>query len=80
MKEYNCPDCERIDSCESCPRVTLKGVVTTTTTLHGYEIWKSFRENNDLTTVPNTCRACRNHPINGGTGVCHCTLGSITTY
>ena len=25
----------------------------------------------------NPCRNCTNHPSNGGTGICHCTLGSI---
>lgn len=30
--------------------------------------------------IPNACRNCANHPNNGGTGVCHCTLGSITVY
>lgn len=22
-----------------------------------------------------TCKACRNHPDNGGSGICNCTLG-----
>ena len=24
--------------------------------------------------IPNCCRHCSNHPINGGSGICHCTL------
>ena len=28
------------------------------------------------TYIPEACRSCRNHPSNGGTGICHCTLGS----
>lgn len=24
--------------------------------------------------IPNCCRNCSNHPINGGSGICHCTL------
>lgn len=26
--------------------------------------------------IPEACRSCSNHPSNGGTGMCHCTLGS----
>ena len=26
--------------------------------------------------IPPACRNCSNHPINGGSGICHCTLGS----
>ena len=28
--------------------------------------------------TPPTCRNCSNHPSNGGSGICHCTLGSQT--
>ena len=37
------------------------------------------------TEIPPYCRNCKNHPINGGTGICHCIFGeykysmSITT-
>lgn len=27
------------------------------------------------TFIPEACRGCSNHPINGGSGICHCTLG-----
>ena len=30
--------------------------------------------------IPNACRACANHPSNGGSGICHCTLGTQTIY
>lgn len=26
--------------------------------------------------MPDACLTCSNHPSNGGTGICHCTLGS----
>lgn len=26
--------------------------------------------------IPEACRSCTNHPSNGGTGICHCILGS----
>lgn len=30
------------------------------------------------TYIPEACRSCINHPSNGGTGICACTLGSPT--
>ena len=30
----------------------------------------------DLMGIPPACRNCGNHPVNGGSGICHCTLGS----
>lgn len=26
--------------------------------------------------IPEACRSCSNHPANGGSGFCNCTLGS----
>jgi len=26
--------------------------------------------------IPLACRNCSNHPSNGGSGICHCTLGT----
>ena len=26
--------------------------------------------------IPDACKSCSNHPSNGGSGVCHCTLGT----
>lgn len=31
-------------------------------------------------TIPEACRGCSNHPSNGGTGVCQCTLGTTVTF
>lgn len=28
--------------------------------------------------IPPGCRHCSNHPSNGGTGICHCTIGIQT--
>lgn len=36
----------------------------------GHEL---LNNNNDL--VPDACRTCTNHPSNGGSGLCNCTLG-----
>ena len=32
------------------------------------------------TYTPQPCRNCSNHPSNGGSGICHCILGSQTIY
>lgn len=29
----------------------------------------------DYPNIPLACRYCRNHPLNGGSGICHCTIG-----
>ena len=29
----------------------------------------------DISGIPNSCRYCPNHPVNGGSGICQCTLG-----
>ena len=28
-----------------------------------------------LNQIPLSCQNCSNHPSNGGSGICHCTLG-----
>ena len=32
--------------------------------------------NNIPTYIPDNCKHCPNHPSNGGSGICHCILGS----
>lgn len=36
-----------------------------------------FNENliNNFTIIPSACANCSNHPSNGGSGICNCTLG-----
>lgn len=29
-----------------------------------------------LMEIPNACKSCSNHPSNGGSGICHCILGT----
>lgn len=31
----------------------------------------------DLMNIPPTCRNCSNHLTNGGSGICHCILGTM---
>jgi len=40
----------------------------------------SFLKVNDYGNIPLVCKRCRNHPSNGGSGVCHCILGNQTTW
>lgn len=38
----------------------------------------NFDKNNmyyTTTDIPAACKHCSNHPSNGGSGICHCTLG-----
>ena len=38
-----------------------------------------YKRRFDVTSIPGPCRGCPNHPINGGTGICNCTLGTIVS-
>ena len=31
---------------------------------------------NTISDIPDPCKTCPNHPSNGGSGICWCTLGS----
>ena len=35
---------------------------------------------NCLNTYPTPCMGCSNNPINGGSGICHCILGTPVIY
>ena len=61
-----CPKCGRVNApwVMSCP-CTVNTVTYTTTT---------------ASTIPDACKGCSNHPSNGGSGICHCTLGTQTIY
>jgi len=72
MKEYNCPDCQRTDNCDGCPRTT-----------HGEKqlfIPRDFPDSKIWPVdqyVPNCCKHCSNHPSNGGEGICCCSLPTM---
>ena len=42
------------------------------------EIFKIPYQTETTSFVPEACRHCSNHPSNGGSGICHCTLGGFT--
>lgn len=33
-----------------------------------------------VSVIPRPCRSCLNHPSNGGSGICNCTLGGTTIF
>ena len=59
-------------SCPECHKIVLKTKQRTisnpTITLSGTDT----KEN-----IPDNCKNCSNHPSNGGSGNCNCTLGSM---
>lgn len=79
MKLYNCPDCTHTeDTCENCTRYQMYH----RTNFNEYNTWWPYQNSNTLTftDIPPACRNCPNHPSNGGSGICFCTLGQQTFY
>ena len=77
MKQYNCPDCTHIeDTCENCTR--YQGNYRTN--FNEYDHWWPYQVTTTFTDIPLTCRNCPNHPSNGGSGICHCILGTQSIY
>ncbi len=37
---------------------------------------KEFPKNVVIDDIPEGCKHCSNHPINGGSGICHCIIGA----
>jgi hypothetical protein len=40
--------------------------------------WSKSDSTDTLTYIPDPCKHCPNHPSNGGSGICSCTLGLTT--
>ena len=63
-----------------CNNKTDIGYCKTTVCIHPvYSQILDWDKNNyyDIkTSFPNACRQCSNNPANGGSGICHCILGS----
>ena len=43
-----------------------------------FEYYSKIAPTSNTDYIPAACRSCSNHPSNGGSGICHCTLGSPT--
>ena len=57
--------------CPRCGRVNAPWVASCTcngTIFKKIDTWTE-------TGIPEACRSCSNHPSNGGSGICNCTLG-----
>ena len=75
MKEYNCPDCQRNDSCAGCPRTLQR---TTNTQIEHIPPYfpDSITWPENWNGIPDCCKNCSNHPSNNGGKIvaCNCTL------
>lgn len=71
IKEFNCPDCKRNDTCDGCPR-TLNRDNNTTIEFIPPDFPDSIIWPKNYAGVPNCCKNCPSHPINGGKGICNC--------
>ena len=45
-----------------------------------YVTLPKWLQEDDEPSAPDACKNCPNHPSNGGSGVCHCVLGTRTVY
>lgn len=65
-------------SCPECQKIVVKTkerpVENQTSTLSGID---TDTKNNSTKSIPDPCKACPNHPSNGGSGNCNCILGSM---
>lgn len=59
--------------CPKCGRVNAPWVATCSCSQTQTKTIKSTWTTN----IPSYCMGCSNHPINGGSGICHCILGSM---
>lgn len=77
MKLYNCPDCTHIeDTCENCSRYQMYH----RTNITEVNISWPYHETLTFSNISPACQNCPNHPSNGGSGNCTCTLGQQTFY
>lgn len=70
MRLYNCPGCV-MANCDGCPRTKYPTpIYVPCYPVHAPVIYQSPQP-------PNPCQNCPNNILNGGSGICHCTLGGI---
>lgn len=81
MKQYNCPDCTHTeDTCENCTRYQMYHRTNFNEYNHEYSPWWPYQNIQTFTNIPPACQNYPNHPSNGGSGICFCTLGQQTFY
>ena len=68
MKEFNCPDCQKTDTCNNCTRYLNKP----SKQLH---VPPNFPDSilwPEDSHIQPACKTCGQHPSNGGDGICNC--------
>ena len=65
--------------------ITFKGIEVTkenknkqTVTPNAWDEYFATPIKDKMDSIPIPCQSCPSHPINGGSGICHCTLGTNT--
>jgi len=58
--------------CPRCGRVNAPWVASCSCNGSVFKKINTWTESD----IPEACRSCSNHPSNGGSGICHCTLGT----
>lgn len=71
MKLYNCPGCVMI-SCDGCPRTKYQRLVYVPY-VPCYPVNEPVIYQSPQSVSP--CNNCPNNILNGGSGICNCTLG-----
>ena len=76
MKQFSCPDCKvKLDTCEGCQRYCVKeqkqnNIFPT----HPFNLPNTYIYTPPSTYEYECCKGCSNNPVNGGSGICNCTL------
>lgn len=75
---FKCPDCpDTVLSCKDCLRYTSRYPQNVPVIPNPYMPTVPFDQTVKFTDIPAGCVHCPNHPSNGGSGICHCTIGTM---
>ena len=84
---YTCPRCgadlqqlvltsfppQHLTRCNQCGWEHIEREEVTRVPFPSSKLYSNYSK---LDNVPEACKYCSNHPSNGGSGICFCTLGS----
>jgi DNA-directed RNA polymerase subunit RPC12/RpoP len=77
------PQCPRCHGSKTLDEEVLENIREKLKDIPGEEYCKLIELSQKVQSfpmMPDVCFACSNHPKNGGSGVCHCILGSQDTW